>query len=86
MRLNQPVPVEGVKADGPADLKYQGKTRRELFLERMDGLIPWQMLEDRVHPFYPKPGRGRYAYPLSVMLRVHCVHLFYNPRLRGGRL
>ena len=28
-----------------SDLEYQGKkrkTRRELFLERMDGLIPWQ--------------------------------------------
>ena len=27
-----------------ADLEYQGKkcqTRREIFLERMDGLIPW---------------------------------------------
>ena len=31
-----------------ADLEYRGKkrrTRRELFLERMDGLIPWQKLE-----------------------------------------
>ena len=31
-----------------ADLEYEGKkgkTRRELFLERVDGLIPWQRLE-----------------------------------------
>ena len=31
-----------------ADLEYQGKkrkTRRELFPERMDGLIPWPRLE-----------------------------------------
>ena len=64
-----------------ADLEYQGKkrkTRRELFLERMDGLIPWQSLENRIRPFYPKAGRGRHPYPLSAMLRVHCVHLFYN--------
>ena len=64
-----------------ADLEYQGKkrkTRRELFLERMDGLIPWQRLEDRIRPCYPKPGNGRRPYPLSVMLRVHCVQLFYN--------
>ena len=64
-----------------SDLEYQGKkrkTRRELFLERMDGLIPWQLLEDRIHPFYPKAGRGRHPYPLSVMLRTHCVQLFYN--------
>ena len=64
-----------------ADLEYQGKkrkTRRELFLERMDGLIPWRSLEDRIRPVYPKAGRGRHPYPLPVMLRVHCVQLFYN--------
>ncbi len=64
-----------------SDLEYQGKkrkTRRELFLERVDGLIPWQKLEGRIQPFYPKAGRGRHPYPLPVMLRVHCVQLFYN--------
>ena len=60
----------------------------------MEGLIPWQSLEDRIRPFYPKAGNGRRPYPLSVMLRVHCVQLFYNlsdpgmedPRFREGRL
>ena len=78
------MPVEGVKLMDPptfSDLEYQGKkrkTRRELFLERMDGLIPWQSLEARIGPFYPKAGRGRQPYPLAVMLRIHCVQLFYN--------
>ena len=64
-----------------ADLEYQGKrrrTRRELFLERMDGLIPWQKLEERIRPVYAKRGMGRRPYPLSAMLRIHCVQLFYN--------
>ena len=64
-----------------ADLEYQGKkrkTRRELFLERMEGLIPWPRLEERIRPFYPKAGKGRHPYPLLVMLRIHCVQLFYN--------
>ena len=64
-----------------ADLEYDGKkrkTRRERFLERMDGLIPWERFEDRIRPFYPKAGRGRRPYDLSVMLRIHCVQLFYN--------
>ena len=59
-----------------ADLEYDGKkrkTRRERFLERMDGLIPWDRLEDRIRPFYPKAGGGRRPYDLSVMLRIHCV-------------
>jgi IS5 family transposase len=35
-------------------------------------------LQARIEPFYPKAGRGRRPYPLGVMLRVHCVQLFYN--------
>lgn len=44
----------------------------------MDQLIPWKKLEAKVKPHYPKNGRGRQPYPLSVMLRIHCVQLFYN--------
>jgi hypothetical protein len=64
-----------------SDLEYQHKkrkTRREKFLERMDTLIPWSRLEKRIRRHYPKAGRGRQPYPLSVMLRIHCVQLFYN--------
>ena len=64
-----------------ADLDYEIKkrrTRREIFLERMDGLIPWEELEERIRPHYPKAGRGRRPYELSAMLRIHCVQLFYN--------
>ncbi len=59
------------------DLKTR-RTRREVFLETMDGLVPWERLEARIEPFYPKAGRGRRPYPLGVRLRVHCVQLFYN--------
>ena len=64
-----------------AELEFQGKkrkTRRELFLERMDGLVPWQRLEEQIRPVYPKAGKGRRPYPLAVMLRIHRVQLFYN--------
>ena len=64
-----------------ADLEYEGKKRktcREKFLERMDCLIPWEELEERIRPFYPKAGRGWRPYELSTMLRIHCVQLFYN--------
>ena len=54
------------------------KTHTQRFLERMDGLIPWKRLEKKIAPHYPKPGNGRRPYPLSVMLRVHCLQLFYN--------
>ena len=44
-----------------ADLVYDAKkrqTRREIFLERMDGLIPWQKLEERIRPFLPSRARA----------------------------
>ena len=64
-----------------AELEHDSKkrrTRRELFLEKMDGLVPWEALEALIEPFYPKPGRGRRPYPLRTMLRVHCVQLWYE--------
>ena len=65
-----------------ADLEYEHKkrkTRREKFLERMDALIPWKRLEKGIRRHYPKGGgKGRPPYSLSVMLRIHCVQLFYN--------
>ena len=64
-----------------ADLDYNSKkrkTRREVFLERMERLIPWEQLEGLLRPYYPTAGRGRRPYELSVMLRIHCVQLFYN--------
>lgn len=64
-----------------AEAEYQHKkrkTRREIFLERMDTLIPWQRLQKKIARHYPKGQNGRPPYPLSAMLRVHCMQLFYN--------
>lgn len=54
------------------------KTRREKFLERMDGLIPWDKLEQQLAKKYSKGKVGRKPYPLRVMLRVHVMQLLYN--------
>ena len=64
-----------------AELEHDPKkrrTRRELFLEKMDRLVPWEALEALIEPVYAKPGRGRRPYPLGTMLRVHCVQLWYD--------
>ena len=44
----------------------------------MEKLIPWSVLETELEQHYPKGKRGRPPYPLRVMLRVHCLQLFYN--------
>ena len=54
------------------------RTRREKFLERMDGLIPWTEIEKKIRRYYPKAAKGRHPYPVEVMFRIHCVQLFYN--------
>jgi IS5 family transposase len=56
------------------------KTRRELFLEKLEVLMPWQKLEAPIARYYAKAGSqgGRPPYPLSTMLRVHLMQLVYN--------
>ena len=64
-----------------ADVEYDGQprqTRRERFLQRMEALMPWARLEARIRPVYPTGERGRPPYPLALLLRIHCVQLFYN--------
>ena len=64
-----------------ADVEYDGQprqTRRERFLRRMYALLPWARLEARIRPVYPTGERGRPPYPLALLLRIHCVQLFYN--------
>ena len=69
-----------------SELEHDSKKRRmrrELFLEKMSELVPRQRLEERIEPFYPKARRGRRPCPLSAMLWVHGVRLFYNLRRPG---
>ena len=54
------------------------KTRREIFLGKMDKLIPWKKLEQQLVKKYHNAKTGRPPYPLPVMLRVHAMQLFYN--------
>lgn len=64
-------------AEAEYDVKKR-KTRREVFLDRMEGLIPWNRLEKKIARYYAKGNGGRPPYPLPTMLRVHCLQLFYN--------
>ncbi len=49
-----------------ASLEHYRKTRREIFLERMDGLILWARLEACIAPICPKGGGKRGD------SRIHC--------------
>lgn len=64
-----------------ADSEFSRKrrqTRKEIFLSRMDALLPWPQLLDVIEPYYPKVGNGRRPYPLESMLRIHCMQQWYS--------
>ena len=64
-----------------SDAEYGGKrkqTRREKFLSEMEKVVPWERLERRIEPHYPKAGDGSRPYPLSTMLRIHFLQQWYG--------
>ncbi|MFQ2861542.1 transposase, partial [Aeromonas caviae] len=64
-----------------ADSEFSSKrrqTRKEIFLSRMEHILPWQDMTTVIEPFYPKAGNGRRPYPLETMLRIHCMQHWYN--------
>lgn len=65
-------------SDAEGQAKKRKQTRREKFLSQMDELLPWRELERPIARYYSKSLRGRKPYPLSCMLRIHCMQLFYN--------
>jgi len=63
-----------------ADAEYAGKrkkTRREIFLEEMELVVPWKGLLKLIEPHYPTAGRGRRPYALDAMLRVHLMQNWF---------
>ena len=58
--------------------KYGRKSRRELFLDEMEQVVPWAKLEALVEPHYPKAGNGRRPVGLSVMLHTYFVQQWFN--------
>ena len=54
------------------------RTRREVFLDEMERVVPWSALLKLIEPHYPKLGRpGRQPYALATMLRIHFLQQWY---------
>ena len=59
--------------------KYRKKTRKEVFLEEMDKIIPWKSLSKVIKPYYPKPkGAGRRPIGIERMLRIHFLQHWFE--------
>jgi transposase, IS5 family len=58
--------------------KHSRKGKRELFLDRMEQVVPWPELLALVEPHYPKAGNGRQPAGLSIMLRTYFLQQWFG--------
>ena len=65
--------------------RYTKKTRRAIFLEEMEQVVPWAKLCALIEPHYPKAGNGRRPKELEKMLRIYVGHYRARPDCRAVR-
>ena len=58
--------------------RYGRKSRRELFLDEMELVVPWSELQGLVEPHYAKAGNGRRPVGLALMLRTYFLQQWFN--------
>jgi transposase, IS5 family len=76
MNPTQPTQVSFAQAEYE---KKKKRTRREVFLEKMEQVVPWTRLMEVIEPHYPKSGkRGRPPIGLERMLRMYFVQQWYG--------
>lgn len=55
------------------------QTRREVFLQQMEQVVPWSRLVEEIEPYYPKlGGRGRPPIGLERMLRLYFIQQWFG--------
>src|SRR5271167_2245966 len=57
---------------------YAKKTRRAVFLEEMEEVVPWAQLCRLIEPHYPKAGNARPPVGLERMMRVYFLQQSFN--------
>src|SRR5580704_8973564 len=58
--------------------RYSKKTRRAVFLEEMEQVVPWAELRALIEPVYPKAGNGRQPVGVERMLRIYFLQQWFN--------
>jgi len=58
--------------------RYTKKTRRAIFLEEMEQVVPWRELCALIEPVYPKAGNGRRPVGVERMLRIYFLQQWFN--------
>src|SRR5437660_11790718 len=58
--------------------QYTRKTRRAIFREEMEQVVPWRELSALVEPHYPQPRKGRRPVGVERMLRIYFLQQWFN--------
>lgn len=62
----------------PLGLNLSAKrTRKQVFLQEMEVVIPWQELVALIEPHYPQGKTGRPPFALETMLRIHFMQQWF---------
>ena len=54
------------------------KTRKQVFLDQMDQVVPWAALVGLIAPYYPEGKTGRPPFSLMTMLRIHFMQQWFT--------
>ena len=54
------------------------KTRKQVFLQQMESVVPWAALVELIAPYYCEGRNGRPPFALETMLRVHFMQQWFN--------
>jgi IS5 family transposase len=54
------------------------KTRKQVFLGKMEKVVPWAALVERIAPFYPEGKTGCPSFSLQTMLCVHFMQQWFT--------
>jgi len=63
---------------------HSKRTRKRVFLEEMQSVVPWAALVDLIEPFYAKSGKyggakgGRPAFAIETMLKIHFMQQWFG--------
>jgi Transposase domain (DUF772) len=58
--------------------RYGKRTKRALFLEEMEQVVPWAKLGGLIEPHYPTGSNGRPPVGLERMLRIYFLQQWFN--------
>lgn len=64
-----------------SDIEYgnrKRKTKREIFLDIMEEIIPWDEWVAYIKPYYPSGKRGRPPRGIEKMLRMYLLQIWFN--------